>query len=231
MIIIKETNEYLLVWKNSGTPTTSTKQSEFSIINQIIKFRPKLKNTKGYKTNEYGLINRLDNDTAGIIIIAKNTKSFEKYKELMKQERIRKIYLAFSYNLSDKKEGEIDYPIAHHKRKKKKMVIATDNKNFRGKPQFSKTEFEKISQKKAQIIWNSYLKNKIPFPKKNYKKNEFSWILCKIKKGKRHQIRIHLHKIGYPILGDKLYTPPKDKILTKDIPEFHQLFSIGVEFL
>lgn len=231
MLIVKETNEYLLVWKNAGIPTTPTKENEFSLINQVVKFRPELKNTTGYKYSEYGLLNRLDNDTEGIVMIAKNTKYFEKYKKLMTQKKIQKIYLAYSYNLSNKQKGMINYKIAHHKRKKKKMVIVKDTKHFRGKPQDSKTEFEKISQKKAKKIWLSYLNNKIPFPKNNYNNENLTWIMCKIKKGKRHQIRIHLHKIGYPILSDKIYTPPKNISIPKNIPEFHQLFAIGIEFI
>lgn len=224
--IIKETDKYILLWKEQGVPITPTKENKFCLISEFIKKRPDLKKVKGYKENEYGLLNRLDNDTAGIVVVAKTNLAFKELSCKMQNNQILKYYIALSNNKNKIKKGVIDYPIAHHKKKKKRMVIVKNNSDYRGKPQYSKTEFEIISNNKAKQLWNNMLDNKIPIPKILSKKNN-TCLLCKITKGKRHQIRLHLAEIGYPIIGDKLYGK-KDGIHTV---KYHQLFSIGIEFL
>ncbi|MFW5799678.1 MAG: pseudouridine synthase family protein, partial [Spirochaetota bacterium] len=231
IIIIKETEEILMIWKPQGYPITPTKINPISFIQEIVRKKPELKDVQGYKENEYGLLNRIDNDTGGIVLIAKTNNAFIKYSRLMKEEKILKIYLALSYNKSNKKKGIISLPIAHHKKKKKKMVIADSNNEYRGNKQYCNTEFEKISEKKARQLWIYYLGDKVKFPDiRNYLKGKdknYSFIECKIKKGKRHQIRVHLSSIGYPIVGDRLYSSVDRKNKIDGLIKHHQLFSIG----
>ncbi len=229
--IIQENNQYLLIWKEQGIPVVPKNNETYSLISELVKIKPELKNVNGYKPNEFGLINRLDNQTGGIVIVAKNNESFDRLKSLMKNEKIEKSYLAYSYNLGEKKKGIIDNPIAHHKRKKKKMVLAQNPNQYRGKPQYCYTYFELINNENARIIWDNYLNGKVPFPNIEIKnRKDFTWILCKIRKGKRHQIRIHLKSIGYPILFDDLYYSKRFRMKNED-NENHKLFSIGVNLL
>ncbi len=230
--IIKENKKFMLIWKNQGIPVTPTKQNPSSLITELVEYKPALKAVQGYKKNEYGLINRLDNQTGGIVIVAKTNEAFYRLKKLMINEKIVKTYLAYSYNNGCKKSGIINTPIAHHKRKKKKMVLALDTSQFRGKPQQCETYFELIKEESAVEIWSKYLDNMVLFPSVNINKlnkNKFTWVLCKIRKGKRHQIRLHLHSIGYPILFDDLYSVKEIKHLSKN--GYHQLYSIGIDLL
>ncbi|MFX1534958.1 MAG: pseudouridine synthase [Promethearchaeota archaeon] len=223
--IIKETNSYLLVWKKANIPTTPTKEKPECLISKIVDNRPELKQVQGYKSLEYGLLNRLDTRTAGVVVIAKSQSSFDALSQQLKSEAFVKIYLAYCYNLGSKRKGVINTPIAHHPTKKTRMVLVRKGTKFRGKPQYCKTYFETISSEKAKNQWKSFLGDNISFPSLPNEKST-TWILCHITKGKRHQIRLHLKSIGYPIVGDALYKP-KTKINRFELP-YHALYAIGI---
>jgi 23S rRNA pseudouridine1911/1915/1917 synthase len=148
------------------------------------------------------LLNRLDNETGGLVLFAKTNDSFNYYVDEMKNGKIEKTYTAFVDGIPDKENGVIKFPIAHHNKNKKKMVIAKENSIFRGKPRYAITEWKIL-----ETI------------------NDNSLLEIKIFKGARHQIRIHLAEIGYPIIGDKIY----NKIKYSDLPN-HLLYANGIKF-
>lgn len=233
--IVKENNDYMLVWKASNLPSTPTKANPECLITYLAKEYPYIKEVEGYgKPGEYGLLNRLDNKTSGLIIVAKTDEAFTKIRENF--DSTKKVYLALCYNLGSEQAGVIDIPIAHHKTDKKRMVWVTDtgeNQKFqyRGKIQHCETDFSVISPEEAKNIWISYLPKEIPFPENIISKDEFTnftWVKCSITKGKRHQIRIHLKYMKYPVLGDEIYST-KDKKNSKI--DYYALFGVGIEGL
>lgn len=231
IIIINENEDYLTLWKEQGVPITPTKSNPSSLISYLISERPELTKVTGYKANEFGLLNRIDNDTGGIILVAKHNNAFTKLKNLMKQNKIIKIYLALCYDKGIEKKCTVKLPIGHHYKNKKKMVIANEKNKHRGKAQICETQIEKIIEFQARQIWSYHLKNKIKFPENTFLINaemNYTWILCHITRGKRHQIRLHLSTVGYPIVGDKLYLEKES--LKENNVEFHQLYSVGVKF-
>ncbi len=115
---------------------------------------------KLFKNNNIEAIHRLDRETTGVLLFAKNKSIFEKFKEKW-NEITEKYYLAIIH-------GEIKF-------KRKIVSIPIDKK-------IAKSEIKHISVSKG-----------------------FSLVEVKIKTGRKHQIRIHLTKIGHPIVGDKLY--------------------------
>ncbi|HIE58445.1 MAG TPA: RluA family pseudouridine synthase [Persephonella sp.] len=106
-------------------------------------------------------IHRLDFETSGVLLFAKNYKIFEKFKKLWKDKKVKKLYLA----------------IAHNKANFKKKVISI---NIEKKPAKSTVFALKTAQ-------------------------NYSLFKIDIKTGRKHQIRIHLSKVGHPIVGDKTY--------------------------
>ncbi|MFX0092621.1 MAG: pseudouridine synthase family protein, partial [Candidatus Hodarchaeota archaeon] len=166
-----------------------------------------------------------DTRTSGVVIIAKTQISFDTLSQELKNEAFTKVYLAYCYNLGRKQKGVISTSIAHHPTKKSRMVLVRKGTKYRGKPQECKTYFEKISPEEAKNQWQSFLTNKIPFPSLPRAKKQFSWVLCHITKGKRHQIRLHLKSIGYPIIGDTLYKPKVTHLKLS----FHALYAIGLK--
>jgi 23S rRNA pseudouridine1911/1915/1917 synthase len=173
-----------------------------NLCSMVLNDFPDLKSVKGYNENEAGLLNRLDNETGGLVLFAKTNDSFIFYSDEMKKGKIEKTYTAFVEGIPEEESGVITYPIAHHIRSKKKMVIAKENSIFRGKPREAKT-FWKI----IKIINNNSL------------------LEIKIFKGARHQIRVHLAELGNPIYGDKIY----NKIKYPDFPN-QLLYSNGIKF-
>jgi 23S rRNA-/tRNA-specific pseudouridylate synthase len=150
----------------------------------------KLKNNFGSK-QEFGLINRLDNDTWWLLFFAKTKEVFELYKNLQQALLVSKIYIAdVQWNPFFKVKNKImniDYPIMHHKFKDNKMICILSEKDivlWRGQQHMVQTEIELLDYDKIKNI---------------------SILQVKIKKWIRHQIRIHLKSIGSPILGDRIY--------------------------
>lgn len=197
--IIYEDNDIMIVDKPQGLPT-GIGNNNINLVSIIFKEYPFLKNIKGYNDKEGGLLNRLDNETGGLVLFAKSDFSFNYYKKEMKSQNIKKVYTAIVYGMLEKKKGVIEYPISHDKRNRKRMKLIKELKN-NIKVQQARTEYEVIETFKNYSILNVV-----------------------IYKGVRHQIRIHLAGIGHPIVGDRLYSKYKDSFSN------HFLYATGVEF-
>jgi 23S rRNA pseudouridine1911/1915/1917 synthase len=202
-LIIYEDDTILLINKPQGLATGIGKKD--NLCNLIFKEYPYLLNINGYKKEEGGLLNRLDNETGGIVLFAKSDKGFQYYHNEMKNCKIEKIYTAVVQGIPDNQNGIIDYPIAHHYRNIKKMVIVNEKSKIkhRGKPRKAVTEWRLLKTKYDKSI-----------------------LEVKIKKGIRHQIRIHLSYIGLPIVGDKLYNKSHNNKIQN-----HLLYANGIKFI
>lgn len=175
-----EDDNIMVVEKEAGIPCTSIKKSKrSSLADVLIKIRPTLKATG--KCGEAGLVHRLDNDTSGLVLVAKTNDAYEKLRGQFDEGKVVKEYLALVIGNPPAK-GTINTPIAHHPRKKKKMVV-----NPKGRP--AETTFKIVKR----------------FGKR------YTLLNIQIKTGVRHQIRAHLASIGFPIAGDRLYQNPKKR--------------------
>ncbi len=130
---------------------------------------------------EAGLMHRLDNDTSGLMIAARTPEAYEFLRLQFDERKVDKEYLALVIGNPPAK-GTISKPISHHPRKKKKMVVGSG-----GRP--AKTDFKVI---------------------KRFGTN-FALLSVQIETGVRHQIRVHLASMGFPIAGDHLYQNPKKR--------------------
>lgn len=172
--VLYEDNDFIGFYKPPNIPTTYGK-SEKCFINEVKLIYPQLFVFEGYKKEEGGLLYRLDNETSGLLLFAKNKNAFLKF---INDNELKKIYYAFVSKLPNKNEGIIDKPIAHKSSKKMIIIGPLKKVNYRGK-----------------------IHNVITY----YKKIDKNILECYINKGIRHQIRIHLASIGCPIIGDSLY--------------------------
>lgn len=177
--VLFEDDDLILVDKPQGMATTPGRLED--ITTSVFKNFPELALVEGFKEGEGGLLNRLDNETGGIVFFAKSTDAFNYYSLLMKSGKVTKIYTAVVDGIPGTKEGIITDPIAHHKKNKAKMILASQKKQ-RGKPREAKTTWKQIQSKDGQTV-----------------------LEVSITKGVRHQIRLHLASIGLPIAADKLY--------------------------
>jgi len=130
-----------------------------------------------------GFTHRLDNETLGLILIAKNDKYYEKIRTLFSEKKINKLYLARVRGTLPTEKGVIDTPVAHSAKSTKKMIAVKEGyRIFRGHPRNAVTEWKVINRRADSTD-----------------------LELSAKTGVRHQIRVHLASIEYPICGDRLY--------------------------
>ena len=127
-----------------------------------------------------GIVHRLDKDTSGLIIIAKNDKAHINLSEQIKNREVKKTYIALVRGVIPENEATINMPIARSTKDRKKMAVSKDGKN-------AITHFKVL---------------------KRYEK--YTLVEVKIETGRTHQIRVHMAHIGYPIVGDAVYSNGKN---------------------
>jgi 23S rRNA pseudouridine1911/1915/1917 synthase len=124
-----------------------------------------------------GIVHRLDKDTSGLMVVAKNDKAHSFLAKQFKAGEVKKQYIALVHGRLKEKRGIVDLPIARHPVKRKKMAVV------------------KAGGKRAVTIWNEVERFR----------SGFSLLALLIKTGRTHQIRVHLSHLGYPIVGDSVY--------------------------
>ena len=131
----------------------------------------------GDDPNRPGIVHRLDKDTSGVLMLAKTQEAFEHLKQQFKKHRVKKEYLAVVFGIPKAKEGRINQPLARSRRNPLRRAIDPG-----GKPAITEWQIDKKINDKLALL-------KV-FPLT----------------GRTHQIRVHFHFLGYPIVGDSLYT-------------------------
>ena len=160
-----------------------------------------------------GIVHRLDKETSGVLIIAKNQKSFDSLKEQFKSHKIKKIYRAFVYgyvpdpkaSLATGKKGIINVPIG---RSPRDIRMWTAGRGARPPLREATTEY---------VILGRFTDNQKNLPAGRQGKNEvehqFSYVEVYPKTGRTHQIRVHMRYINHPVVSDPLYGGAKEKAL------------------
>ncbi len=127
-----------------------------------------------------GIVHRLDKDTSGILIVAKNDFSHINLSKQIKNHEVEKTYIALVRGVVKENEATINMPIGRSTKDRKKMAVTRDGKN-------AITHFKVL---------------------KRYEK--YTLLEIKIETGRTHQIRVHLSHIGYPVVGDYTYSNGKN---------------------
>lgn len=128
-----------------------------------------------------GIVHRLDKDTTGLMVIAKNNESYRYLKELFETRQVRKEYLAIVFGNFDKKSGKIENFMDRDPHNRRKMAVRSTGRK-------AISEYEVISEVEG-----------------------FSLIKVHIITGRTHQIRVHMTDINHPLLGDPVYGNFKHK--------------------
>ena len=178
--IIFEHKDFIVISKPAGLLTHNTKHDHSSLLNFLLLKYPEIKGVGDDRESRPGIVHRLDRDTSGVMLIARNVVGFQNLKNLFLSYGIKKTYKAIVFGGPKLEHGSIDSPIG--------LTSGSLKRSIRG----------------TRLIKNAiteYLKNEIF--KTIY--GEFSLLTLKPKTGRTHQLRVHLASIHCPILGDQLY--------------------------
>ncbi|MDH3004519.1 MAG: RluA family pseudouridine synthase [Candidatus Shikimatogenerans sp. JK-2022] len=180
-IFYKDKN-FIIINKKSGQIVHPGYGNYNNTLINWLKYYFKKKNIKqlNYNNYRYGLVHRLDKDTTGLLILAKNLKTYNFIKNEFINKKIIKKYIAIIWGIPKIKKNIIKNYIGRNIKNRIKMMVMNKKNEKYGK--YSITKYKVI---------------------KTYK--IFSLVKCKIETGRTHQIRVHFNYIGHPILNDKLY--------------------------
>jgi len=126
-----------------------------------------------------GIVHRLDKDTSGVMVIAKNDDAHRKLTAAWGTDAVKKEYLALVYGTPSSDRGTIDATIGRDPRNRKRMAVVPHGRR-------AVTEYEVVERFRY-----------------------VSLLRCTLRTGRTHQIRVHLKHIGHPIVGDALYSGPQ----------------------
>jgi 23S rRNA pseudouridine1911/1915/1917 synthase len=144
-----------------------------TLVNAILAQCPDLAGIGG--SLRPGIVHRLDKNTSGLMMVAKNDRAHENLSAQIKSHSIIKRYLALVCGHLSPEKGAIEAPIGRHPKDRKRMTVVSDGRQAR-------TEYQVLK----------YL-------------NEYTLLQVQPETGRTHQIRVHLSAIGYPIFGDLIY--------------------------
>ncbi|MCX7711067.1 MAG: RluA family pseudouridine synthase [Clostridia bacterium] len=129
-----------------------------------------------------GIVHRIDKDTSGLLVVAKNNAAHENLSDMLKEHDIKRTYIAVVEGIVREEAGKIDAPIGRHPVDRKKMAVNTKNGRH------AVTHFKVLERFKG-----------------------YSLVELQLETGRTHQIRVHLSYIGFPIVGDEVYGRRKQR--------------------
>ena len=151
-----------------------------------------------------GIVHRLDKDTSGLLLVAKNENAFTNLQSQFKNRTVKKTYIAVVFGVVAEQAVEVDAPIKRNLRDRMKYAIVADGKE-------AQTRFEKI---------------------KSFHLNESTYTILNAypKTGRTHQIRVHLAALNHAIVGDPIYSSSKQRDVAKTLFNRMMLHSNKITF-
>ena len=149
---------------------------EHTLVNALLYHSP-LSTING--TYRPGIVHRIDKDTSGLLMVAKNDMAHQSLAKQLKDKTNTREYVALVHGNIKEDSGTIDAPLGRSKIDRKKQAVVKDGRN-------AVTHFEVL---------------------KRY--GDYTLVKCVLETGRTHQIRVHMKYIGHPLVGDQLYGPRK----------------------
>ncbi len=210
--IIFEDKNFIIVEKPAGLavyPGIGNKGK--TLVDFLLKKFPEIKSVGDMPEIRPGIVHRLDKETSGVMIVTRNQKAFEYFKNLFKDRKVEKKYLALVHGRLKNKEGKIEGEMGRSRRDFRKQSLVRGKISVR-KERYSLTHY-KVLKYKEKIQTGKKSAQKNPYGKICAQDVSDGYSLLEVfpKTGRMHQIRVHLHSIGHPIVGDEKYTFKKYK--------------------
>lgn len=191
--IISEDNSLLVINKPSGLIVNRSYTAKDKTLQDYLHeyLDIKLDTNTTPDTPEYvfysraGIVHRLDKDTSGVLLIAKNLEIFTYLQQQFKERLIRKEYIAVVFNKFEYDKVSVNAPIIRNPKSRYRFMVSRDGRK-------SYTTFEKLHEER-------------------YADRFLSTIRCLPKTGRTHQLRVHLCALNNPIVGDPIYSSKKSQ--------------------
>lgn len=175
--IVYEDDDVIVINKPQGMVVhPAPGHDEHTLVNALLYHCP-LSTING--TFRPGIVHRIDKDTSGLLMVAKNDKAHRSLAKQLKDKTNIREYVALVHGRIAEDEGTINAPIGRSLKDRKKQAVVKDGRN-------AVTHFEVL---------------------KRYR--DYTFVKCILKTGRTHQIRVHMKYIGHPLVGDPLYGPKK----------------------
>jgi 23S rRNA pseudouridine1911/1915/1917 synthase len=194
LMILYNDNDVVVIDKPAGLVVhPAAGHADRTLVNALLFYVDGLSGIGGEQRP--GIVHRLDKDTSGVMVIAKNDAAHRALTAVWGTESVRKEYSAIVYGTPKKDRGTIDAPIGRDPRNRKKMAVVKGGRA-------AVTEYKVVESLRSASL-----------------------LRCVLRTGRTHQIRVHLNHIGHPLIGDPLYSGPQwrgipDKRIQKAISSF-----------
>ncbi|MCX4249693.1 MAG: RluA family pseudouridine synthase [Bacilli bacterium] len=173
--IVYEDSDLMIINKESGMVVhPGCGNSHGTLVNALMHYTSNLSNVNGEVRP--GIVHRIDKDTSGLMIVAKNNKTHELLADMLSKHEIKRDYIALIKGEFMHDTATIDAPIGRDKMDRKKMAVTADNS-----------------------------KNAITHLKVVERYKGYTLVRLTLETGRTHQIRVHMNYIGYPIFNDPVY--------------------------
>ncbi len=139
-----------------------------------------------------GIVHRIDKDTSGLLVVAKNDEAHLFLSEQLKGHHISRIYTAIAVGNFREESGTVNAPIGRHPIDRKKMAVIHNSD---------------LRSREAVTHWSVIARGEADG-------NSFTLLRCQLETGRTHQIRVHMASIGHPLLGDTVYGGANTKFET-----------------
>jgi 23S rRNA pseudouridine1911/1915/1917 synthase len=198
--ILYEDIDMMVVNKPAGMVVhPAAGHSSGTLVNAILAHCPDLPGIGGEKRP--GIVHRLDKNTSGLILVAKNDQALRYLQNQFKKRPVEKVYLALCEGHFHGREALIDGPIGRDPKNRKRMAVISPNT----------VAYGRSAQTKVRLL--DYY-------------GSCSYLECHPLTGRTHQIRVHLAFAGYPLVGDQIYGRRKQPLL----PSRHFLHAAELTF-
>ena len=217
--ILYEDDDLLVINKPAGLVTHPAPGNEAgTLVNALLAHCPTLSGIGGERRP--GIVHRLDKDTTGCLVVAKNDLAHRALAAQFAARTTRKTYLALVRGVPKPAAGTIEAPVGRHPVQRKKMAVVPLPRGRSARTDYRVLHILRAHQApvpESEITARPYIPTVHPTTSLPLGgKQVTSLVECRLHTGRTHQLRVHLKHLGYPILGDTLYggpCPPERQML------------------
>ena len=175
--VVFEDDDLIVIDKPAGmTVHPAPGNEDRTLANAVLAHAPDIEGIGGERRP--GIVHRLDKDTSGLIVVAKNERAHSRLSEQFKSREVSKVYLALVAGHPSPPEADIDAPIGRHPHDRQRMAVVST-----GRPAITRYR-----------VVTSYSRSTL--------------VEARPRTGRTHQIRVHLASVGHPVVGDTTYGRP-----------------------